>query len=75
MLSRCDLIGFIPTKNPAQARTFYEQTLGLRFLSNDVFALVMETLLHPRDLPPTTLVGIGLVMAPTACVMAGRLHE
>jgi catechol 2,3-dioxygenase-like lactoylglutathione lyase family enzyme len=42
MLSRCDLIGFIPTKNPAQARTFYEQTLGLRFLSDDVFALVME---------------------------------
>jgi catechol 2,3-dioxygenase-like lactoylglutathione lyase family enzyme len=43
MLSRCDLIGFIPTKDPAQARIFYEQTLGLRFLSDDIFALVMES--------------------------------
>jgi catechol 2,3-dioxygenase-like lactoylglutathione lyase family enzyme len=42
MLSRCDLIGFIPTKDPTKARTFYEQTLGLRFLSDDTFALVME---------------------------------
>jgi catechol 2,3-dioxygenase-like lactoylglutathione lyase family enzyme len=43
MLSDCDLIGFIPTKDPARARTFYEQTLGLRFLSDDIFALVMES--------------------------------
>ena len=26
----------------SKARTFYEQTLGLRFLSDDAFALVME---------------------------------
>ena len=42
MLAQCDVIGFVPTKNAAQARNFYEQTLGLRFLSDDLFAIVME---------------------------------
>jgi len=42
MLAQCDVIGFIPTKNAAEARKFYEQTLGLRFISDDVFAIVME---------------------------------
>jgi catechol 2,3-dioxygenase-like lactoylglutathione lyase family enzyme len=42
MLAECDVIGFIPTKDPARAREFYEKTLGLRFLSDDLFAIVME---------------------------------
>jgi catechol 2,3-dioxygenase-like lactoylglutathione lyase family enzyme len=42
MLADCDVIGFIPTKDAAQARKFYEETLGLRFLSGDIFAVVME---------------------------------
>ena len=58
MLSRCDLIGFIPTKDPDRAHTFYEQTLGLRFLSDDAFALVMEAkgnmirIVHVKDFTP-----------------------
>src|ERR1700757_5039937 len=58
MLSRCDLIGFIATKDPARAQTFFEQTLGLRFLSNDGFALVMESkgnmirIVHVKDFTP-----------------------
>ncbi|HEX3470083.1 MAG TPA: VOC family protein [Silvibacterium sp.] len=43
MLAQCDVIGFIPTKDAARARNFYEQTLGLRFLSDDLFAIVMES--------------------------------
>jgi catechol 2,3-dioxygenase-like lactoylglutathione lyase family enzyme len=35
-------IAFIPTANPAAARTFYEQTLGLTFVSADDFALVFR---------------------------------
>jgi predicted enzyme related to lactoylglutathione lyase len=35
-------IAFIPTTNPAAARTFYEQTLGLTFESDDDFALVFR---------------------------------
>ena len=37
------IIGFIPTKDAARARTFYESTLGLRFVEDDNFALVMDS--------------------------------
>jgi catechol 2,3-dioxygenase-like lactoylglutathione lyase family enzyme len=42
MLSNKPLIAFIPTKDAAKARTFYEGVLGLRFVSDDNFALVLE---------------------------------
>lgn len=35
-------IAFIPTNNPEAARTFYEQTLGLTFESDDQFAMVFR---------------------------------
>jgi catechol 2,3-dioxygenase-like lactoylglutathione lyase family enzyme len=35
-------IAFIPTTDAAAARTFYEQTLGLTFVSDDNFALVFR---------------------------------
>ena len=35
-------IGFIPTRNAEAARTFFERTLGLRFESDDSFALVFR---------------------------------
>jgi len=37
-----DIIAFVPTRNPAIARPFYEKTLGLRFISDDQFALVFD---------------------------------
>jgi catechol 2,3-dioxygenase-like lactoylglutathione lyase family enzyme len=42
MLSKCPVIAFIPTKDAAHARTFYEGVLGLRFVSDDAFAIVMD---------------------------------
>ena len=42
MLANNSLIAFIPTKDAARARTFYEATLGLRFVSDDSFAIVMD---------------------------------
>jgi catechol 2,3-dioxygenase-like lactoylglutathione lyase family enzyme len=42
MLSQYPLIAFIPTTDAARARVFYEDQLGLRFVSGDPFALVME---------------------------------
>jgi catechol 2,3-dioxygenase-like lactoylglutathione lyase family enzyme len=41
MLSHSPLIAFIPTKDAARARSFYEN-LGLRFISDDSFAIVMD---------------------------------
>ena len=37
------LIGFIPTRDADRARAFYESTLGLRFVSDDGFALVFDS--------------------------------
>jgi catechol 2,3-dioxygenase-like lactoylglutathione lyase family enzyme len=37
------LIDFIPTRNAEVAREFYEHKLGLRFVSDDQFALVFDS--------------------------------
>ncbi|WP_263419801.1 VOC family protein [Terriglobus albidus] len=42
MLGSQSIIAFIPTKDFRKARNFYEQTLGLRFVSDDGFALVFD---------------------------------
>ncbi|GAC1649453.1 MAG: VOC family protein [Acidobacteriaceae bacterium] len=42
MLDHCNLIAFVPTLNADLARDFYEHTLGLRFVSEDQFALVFD---------------------------------
>lgn len=42
MLSASKLIGFVPTRDSSRARAFYETKLGLQFVSDDPFALVMR---------------------------------
>jgi catechol 2,3-dioxygenase-like lactoylglutathione lyase family enzyme len=42
MLGSAEVVTFIATLDPAKARTFYEETLGLRFVKDDNFALVFE---------------------------------
>jgi len=42
MLGSADLIAFVPTRDRARAREFYEKTLGLEFISEDPFALVFN---------------------------------
>jgi catechol 2,3-dioxygenase-like lactoylglutathione lyase family enzyme len=42
MLGSTDIIAFVPTRSPEKARAFYEKTLGLRFVSDDQFALVFD---------------------------------
>ena len=42
MLAHSPLIAFIPTKDAARARRFYEELLGLLFVSDDSFAIVMD---------------------------------
>jgi catechol 2,3-dioxygenase-like lactoylglutathione lyase family enzyme len=42
MLAHSPLIAFIPTKDTSRARLFYEKILGLPFLSDDSFAIVMD---------------------------------
>ena len=42
MLAASKMIGFVPTKDSAKAREFYEGKLGFEFESDDPFALVMR---------------------------------
>jgi catechol 2,3-dioxygenase-like lactoylglutathione lyase family enzyme len=42
MIAQNPLIAFIPSKDAARARVFYEEKLGLRFVSDDSFAVVMD---------------------------------
>ncbi len=42
MLGTMDIVAFVPSRNPAKARAFYEGVLGLRFVSEDPFAVVFD---------------------------------
>jgi len=42
MLNKSHLINFIATSNANASREFYQETLGLKFISGDQFALVFE---------------------------------
>jgi catechol 2,3-dioxygenase-like lactoylglutathione lyase family enzyme len=43
MISETEVMGFIPTTDTVRARRFYEDVLGLRVVSDDPFALVVES--------------------------------
>jgi catechol 2,3-dioxygenase-like lactoylglutathione lyase family enzyme len=42
MLGSTDVVAFIPTQDFEKARAFYEGVLGLRFVKDDGFALVLD---------------------------------
>lgn len=42
MLGSIDIVAFVPTTDSAKARAFYEGVLGLRFVKDDGFALVLD---------------------------------
>jgi len=42
MLADSDPMAFVATARPAAARTFYEDTLGLRLLADDPYAIVFD---------------------------------
>ncbi len=42
MLASGKIVGFVPTKDSMEARSFYEGKLGFQFVSDDAYALVMR---------------------------------
>jgi catechol 2,3-dioxygenase-like lactoylglutathione lyase family enzyme len=42
MLGSYDIAAFVPTRDSQKARAFYEGVLGLRFIKDDGFALVLD---------------------------------
>jgi catechol 2,3-dioxygenase-like lactoylglutathione lyase family enzyme len=43
MLNSSRIVAFVPITGSKQSRPFYEEVLGLRFVSDDPFALVMDS--------------------------------
>ncbi len=42
MLGSIDIVAFVPTTDAARARAFYEGVLGLRFVKDDGFVMVLD---------------------------------
>jgi catechol 2,3-dioxygenase-like lactoylglutathione lyase family enzyme len=42
MLGETNIVAFVPTKDAEKARAFYEGVLGLRFVKDDGFALILD---------------------------------
>jgi catechol 2,3-dioxygenase-like lactoylglutathione lyase family enzyme len=42
MLGSINIVAFVPTRDAEKARAFYETVLGLRFVKDDGFALVLD---------------------------------
>lgn len=42
MLGSSAVVAFVPSRSPKKARSFYEHTLGLEFISDDQFAHVFD---------------------------------
>jgi len=42
MLSSCEVISFVATAKPTEARRFYQEILGLRLVADEPFALVFD---------------------------------
>src|SRR5579859_7740301 len=42
MLGSTNIVAFVPTRDAEKARAFYEGVLGLRFVKDDGFAMVLE---------------------------------
>ena len=42
MLGSTKIVAFVPTTDAARARAFYEGVLGLRFVKDDGFAIVLD---------------------------------
>jgi len=42
MLGQLNIVAFVPTTDAVRARAFYEGVLGLRFVKDDGFALVLD---------------------------------
>ncbi|HZW92725.1 MAG TPA: VOC family protein [Candidatus Eremiobacteraceae bacterium] len=55
MLGHINIVAFIPTTDSAAARSFYENVLGLRFVKDDGFAMVLDAngiMVRVSNVPP-----------------------
>jgi catechol 2,3-dioxygenase-like lactoylglutathione lyase family enzyme len=76
MLAQGKLVGFVPTTDGAKAREFYENKLGLEFVSDDGFALVMRSgtstvrIVKMKQVNPAQYTVLGWEVADIASVVS-----
>jgi catechol 2,3-dioxygenase-like lactoylglutathione lyase family enzyme len=72
VLGRCAIQAFIPTRDADAAKRFYADVLGLRFVSDDSFALVFDAggtelrLQRVRELTPHPFTALGWIVSDIA---------
>jgi catechol 2,3-dioxygenase-like lactoylglutathione lyase family enzyme len=77
MLESSEVIAFVPTAKPAEARKFYEVVLGLRLIEENPSALVFDAhgvmlrLATVRDLTPSCFTVLGWKVADIAATVQG----
>jgi catechol 2,3-dioxygenase-like lactoylglutathione lyase family enzyme len=57
MLGSMNIVAFVPTRDSEKARSFYEGVLGLRFVKDDGFAMVLDangTMIRVAKVPEFT---------------------
>ena len=80
MLSSNKIVAFVPTKDPAKARSFYEGVLGFRFVKDDGFAMVLDAngimirVAKAPDFKPAPFTILGWQVSEIEKVVA-MLHE
>jgi catechol 2,3-dioxygenase-like lactoylglutathione lyase family enzyme len=68
MLGRCRIQAFVPTRDADAAKRFYADVLGLRFVSDDSFALVFDAngtelrIQRVRELTPHPFTQLGWIV-------------
>jgi catechol 2,3-dioxygenase-like lactoylglutathione lyase family enzyme len=80
MLADADIMGFVPTRNIEAARAFYETGLGLRFVEDDGFAVVLDAhgiMLRVVRVPPYTPLPFTLLgwNVPDVAAVAAALQQ
>lgn len=77
MLNTSKIIGFVPTKDATKARDFYVGQLGLTFVSEDEYALVLNAngqmvrVIKATDFKPVQYTVLGWEVSQIKIVAAG----
>lgn len=82
MLGNQELMAFIPTLDFEKSRAFYEGVLGLRFVNNDGFAMVLEangTMIRvakvQKDWTPEQFTILGWKVSGIESIVAGLVNR
>jgi catechol 2,3-dioxygenase-like lactoylglutathione lyase family enzyme len=77
MLGSTNIVAFVPTKDSEKARRFYEGVLGLQFVKDDGFALVLDAngimirVAKMKDLKPAQFTILGWQVSDIENVVRG----